>query len=198
MKTRVLSWMMVSLLFAAMTGLCRAETDNRVIGKLGENSSTDTLRRVSLYMTFDGVNTDDLTEKRSGDKTRFYSQVWDGLYLQVFPTLDDEGVAAYQFYFSADEAGKDVLDVTDSAPGPAMGEVAAADFRSDDNLTTRPLTPGPGTPQDRGSYRVIHYDGFDAVIRVLEFEIGNIHPNAKPDFRSLSCLVTVAEKPAAK
>src|ERR1700728_3717465 len=175
MKTRILGWMVVSLALAAVAGLGWAETDNRVIGKLGENSPTDSLRRVSLYLSIEGVNTDDLTEKRSGDKTRFYSQVWDGLYLQVSPTLDDQGVAAYQFYFSTDEAGKDILTVAGSAPRPAVGEVAAADFRSDDNLTARPLRPGPGTPDDRGPYRVVHYEDFDAVVRVLEFEIGDIH-----------------------
>src|ERR1700735_2870043 len=138
MKTRILGWMVVSLALAAVAGLGWAETDNRVIGKLGENSPTDSLRRVSLYLSIEGVNTDDLTEKRSGDKTRFYSQVWDGLYLQVSPTLDDQGVAAYQFYFSTDEAGKDILTVADSAPGPAMGEVGGRRFWGGDKLSPRP------------------------------------------------------------
>jgi hypothetical protein len=98
------------------------------------------------------------------------------------------------FTFSKDEGNQDTLMAKESKDVPTLREVSAADFRSDDNFSVRPLKPGPGTPEDRGALRVIHYDGFDVEIRVLEFNIGDAVMKKKPYFKSLSCLVTVTEK----
>jgi hypothetical protein len=198
MKNRLLSCLMVSLMFVAFTGVSRADNDARIIGKIGENSPTDSLRKASLYLVFNGEKSEGLPAVPSGDETRFYSKVWDGLYLQVTTEEGDHGVAGYKFYFSKDEAGEDALDTTESKDGPSLREVTATDFRSDDNFTIRPLKPGPGVPNDRGAFRVIHYDGFDATIRLLEFTIGGVDLKQKPYFKSVSCLVTVSEKTPGK
>ncbi len=194
MKKRILSWLMLSLMFTAVTGLCRADEDARIIGKMGENSPTDHLRKASLYMVFNGAKAEGLPAVPSGAETRFYSKVWDGLYLQATSESGDHGIAGYQFYFSKDEAGQDTLDTVEAKDGPSLSEITAMDFRSDDNFTIRPLKPGPGTPADRGAFRVISYDGFSATIRVLEFTLGDVNLQKKAYFKSLSCLVTVCEK----
>ena len=198
MKVRILSWMLVPVLLAGMTGYSRADNDARIIGKIGENRPTDSLRKASLYLVFNGNKAESLPALSSGDETRFYSKVWDGLYLQVTTESGDNGVAGYKFYFSKDEAGEDTLDTKESNDGPSLREVTAADFRTDDNFAVRPLKPGPGTPDDRGALRVIHYDGFDAIIRVLELNIGDINLKKKPYFKSISSLVTVCEKAPGK
>src|ERR1700722_5547416 len=187
MKNRLLGCLMVSMLFAAVTGVGRADNDARILGKIGENSPTDSLRKASLYLVFNGDKSEGLPAVPSGDATRFYSKVWDGVYLQVTTEEGDHGVEGYKFYFSKDEAGEDTLDTTESKDGPSLREVAASDFRSDDNFTIRPLKPGPGVPTDRGAFRVIHYNGFDATIRLLEFTIGGVDLKQKPYFQAVSC-----------
>ncbi len=198
MKKRILSWLMLSLMFTAVTGFSHADTDARIIGKIGENSPTDNLRKASLYIVFNGTKAEGLPAVSSGDETRFYSKVWDGLYLQVTSESGDHGIAGYKFYFSKDEAGQDTVDTVEAKDGPSLREITASDFRSDDNFTIRPLKPGPGTPNDRGAFRVIKYDGFDVNLRVLEFNIGDINLQKKAYFKTLSCLVTVCEKTSGK
>ncbi len=194
MKKRIFNWLMLSLMFTAVTGLSWAETDSRVFGKIGENSATDNLRKVSLYIVFNGTKAQGLPAVPSGNDTRFYSKVWDGLYLQATSESGDHGISGYKFYFSKDEAGQDTVDTVAAEDGPSLREIAASDFRSDDNFSTRPLKAGPGTPNDRGAFRLIHYNGFDATLRVLEFNIGDINLQKKPYFKTLSCLVKVSEK----
>jgi hypothetical protein len=197
MKRAILSWALVSVMFAGITGLSRADDDARVICKLGENSPKDHLRNASLYLSFKDAKAQSLPATPSGDETRFYSKVWDGLYLQVTTETGEKGTKGYMFTFSKDEGNQDTLAAKESKDAPTLREVSAADFRSDDNFSVRPLKPGPGTPEDRGALRVIHYDGFDAEIRILEFNIGDAMMNKKPYFKSVSCLVTVMEKDQA-
>ncbi len=159
MKKRILSWLALSLMFAAVTGFSRADTDSRVFGKIGENSSADSSRKVSLYIVFNGAKAEGLPAVPSGNETRFYAKVWDGLYLQATSESGDHGISGYKFYFSKDEAGQDTVDTVAAEDGPTLREIAASDFRSDDNFSTRPLKAGPGTPNDRGAFRVIHYVG---------------------------------------
>ncbi len=83
MKKTILSRVMVLILFAGITGLCWAEDDARIIGKLGQNSPKGHLRSASLYVVFKGNKDNSLPALPSGDKTRFYSKVWDGTYLQI-------------------------------------------------------------------------------------------------------------------
>ncbi|HEY5037438.1 MAG TPA: hypothetical protein VIJ93_00030, partial [bacterium] len=99
----------------------------------------------------------------------------------------------YMFSFSKDEAGQNPMDTKESRDVPTLRELSAGDFRTDDNFAVRPLKAGSGTPEDRGALRVIHYDGFDVEIRVLEFNIGDAILKKKPYFKSVSCLVTVTE-----
>ncbi len=193
MKNKMLSGLMVSILFAGIAGLSLAEDDNRIIGKLGQNSPKDHLRTASLYLVFKGNKDNSLPALPSGDKTRFYSKVWDGLYLQVITEPGEKGNEGYMFSFSGDEGNLNAVDTNESRDVPSLREVSAADFRSDDNFSIRPLKPGPGTPEDRGAQRLIHYDGFDVEIRVLEFNIGDAGLKEKPYFKSISCLVTVKE-----
>jgi hypothetical protein len=198
MKIRILSWVMISMMFAVVTGVCRADDDARLIGKMGENSPTDSLRKASLYLVFNDNKAEGLPALPSGAETRFYSKVWEGLYLQVTTESGNRGTVGYKFYFSKDEAGEDSLDTKESKDGPSLREITASDFRSDDNFSVRPLKAGPGTPTDRGAFRVIDYEGFDATIRVLEFTIGDVDPQKKPYFKTISCLVTVCEKAPTK
>jgi hypothetical protein len=86
------------------------------------------------------------------------------------------------------------LASTDTQDGPSLLEVAATDFRSDDNFSNRPLKPGPGTPDDRGALRVVHYKNFNAIIRVLEFNIGDVNLDKKPYFKTVSVIVRAREK----
>lgn len=194
MKSKFLGLAVVSLFLAGWAGIARAQDDNRIIGKFDQAGPHSRLRTASVYLTFKDDKAEGLPSLPAGEETRSYIKVWDGLYLQATTRSADNGVAAYQLTFSSDEADQDPLKSEESADDPSLGEVAASDFRTDDNFDVRPLHPGPGTPQDRGVFRIIHYPGFDAEIRVLEFSIGDAHLQKKPFFKSLACLVTVQEK----
>jgi hypothetical protein len=194
MKPKTLSWVLATVLLAGSAGWCRADDDNRVISKLGQNSPMDHLRTASFYLVFNGDKSESLPALQSGDNARFYSKVWDGLYLQVNTEVGDQGVTGYMFSFSSDEAGLSPLATNELRDVPTMREVAAMDFRSDDNFSVRVLKPGPGTPDNRGAFRMIHYSGMDMEIRVLGFGIGNTGLKRKPDFNNLSVMVTVREK----
>jgi hypothetical protein len=193
MKTRILGWLMVSILFAGIAGVSLADNDARIMGKLGYNLPKDHLRTVSLYMVFNGKKAESLPAVSSGDNTRFYSKVWDGLYLQVTTESGDKGISGYLYSFSKDEGNQNPMNTNESRDVATLRELSAADFRSEDNFSVRPLKTGPGTPDDRGALRLLHYDGYDVEIRVLEFNIGDIELKKKPYFKSVSCLVTVTE-----
>lgn len=194
MKIRILGLAMLLILLAGMTGIGRAENDARVIGKIGHNWPKDHLRTASFYLDFKGNKVENMPALPSGEETRIYSKVWDDLYLQASTETNDRDTTGYVFSFTKDELDKDPAGLAESKDVPSLREVTAADFRSDDNFSTRPLKPGPGTPEDRGAFRVIHYNDFDVEIRVLEFVIGGAGLKKKPYFKSLSCLVTVIEK----
>jgi hypothetical protein len=194
MKSKVLNWMIASILFAGIAGLCRADDDVRAISRLGQNSPQDHLRTASFYLVFNGDKSESLPALQSGDNTRFYSKVWDGLYLQVNTERGDEGTSGYMFSFSTDEAGLIPVNTNELRDVPSLRELTAMDFRSDDNFSARALKPGPGTPTDRGAFRMIHYDGFDVEIRVLQINIGNTGLKKKPEFNIVSVMVTVREK----
>jgi hypothetical protein len=198
MHMKKLSWVLVSTLLLGMAGLAWADDDARIISRLGMNSPKDHLRNASIYLVFNGNKVEDLPAVPAADETRFYSKVWDGLYLQVTTEAGADGVAGYMFSFSQDEANQTVLNTDELRDVPSLREVAAADFRSDDNFSIRPLKPGPGVPTDRGALRVMHYNGFDVEIRVLEFKIGDISIKKKPYFEKMSCLVTIWEAAPAK
>jgi len=193
-KIKIWSWAVVSILCVGSAGLVRAEDDARVIGKIGQNGPKDHLRTASFYLDFKGNKVENMPALPAGEETRIYSKVWDGLYLQVTTETNDRDTTGYLFTFTKDEMDKEPAGLTESKDGPTLRELAASDFRSDDNFSTRPLKPGPGTPEDRGAFRVIHYDGFDVEIRVLEFVIGGAGLKKKPYFKTVSCLVTVIEK----
>jgi hypothetical protein len=196
-RNKILSRMMALILFLGMTGLSRADDDNRTIAKLGHNASMDRLRTASFYLVFKGNKSDSLAAVPSGNDARFYSEVWDGLYLQVNTESGERGITGYMFAFSKDEDGKSLVGTNESRDVPTLREVSVSDFRSDDNFSARPLKPGPGTTGDRGALRIIHYDNFDVEIRVLEFNIGDAGLKMKPYFKTVSCLVTVREKDPA-
>jgi hypothetical protein len=195
MKKRILSCLVVSILFAGVAGMSRAEDDVRVMGKLGRSLPKDHLRTISLYLTFRGEKAEGLPALSSGRETRFYSKVWDGLYLQAITESGEKGTVGYLFSFSKDESQKEPMVTKESRDVPTLRELSAADFRTEDNFSARPLRSGLGTPEDRGALRLIHYDGFDVEIRVLEFNIGGANLKNKPYFKSVSCLVTVTETP---
>ncbi len=195
MKMKDLGWALAAALFVGSVGLAWADEDDaRVISRLGMNSPKDHMRIASFYMPFNGSKSDGLPGVPAGDDTRFYSKVWDGLYLQVTTEKGEDGVAGYMISFSKDEANQDVIKTDESRDVPSLREITAADFRTDDNFGVRALKPGPGTPSDRGALRVVRYDGFDVEIRVLEFNIGDTGLKHKPYFKNLSCVVTVLEK----
>lgn len=198
MKNNILRRMMILTLLMGITGLSRAENDTRIIGKIGQNSPKDQLRTASFYLVFNGTKSESLPALPSGDDTRFYSKVWDGLYLQAITESGEKGTSGYMFGFSKDDEDKNPVVTNESRDVPTLREVAAGDFRTEDNFAVRPLKPGPGTPEDRGAYRVIHYDGFDVEIRVLEFNVGDAELKKKPYFKSLACLVMVRETEPAK
>ena len=194
MKSKALNLITAFILFAGIAGLCRADDDARAISRLGQNSPQDHLRTASFYLVFNGDKSESLPALQSGDNTRFYSKVWDSLYLQVNTERGDEGTAGYMFSFSTDEAGLSPVNTNELRDVPSLRELTAMDFRTDDNFSARALKPGPGIPTDRGAFRMIHYDGFDVEIRVLEINVGNTGLKKKPDFNKVSVLVTVREK----
>src|SRR5579859_4061229 len=124
MKTSILSWAMVSILLMGIAGVSRAEDDARIMGKLGYNTK-DHLRTVSLYLVFKGTKSDSLPALPSGDATRFYSKVWDGLYLQATTESGENGTAGYLFSFSKDEEGKYPMVTNESRDVPTLREVTA-------------------------------------------------------------------------
>ena len=194
MKTKSLPLTWIGLILAlGFSTLVWAEDDNRMIGKFDQTGPHDTLSTASVYLNFKDNKAEGLPGLAAGDETRFYEKVWDGLYLQITTESGDNGTEGYMFGFSSDEDGKDLIKSKESPDDPTLQEVAAGDFRTDDNFSPRPLKGGPGTPGDRGAYRIIHYPGFDAEIRVLEFNIGDAELKKKPYFKSISCVVTVRE-----
>jgi|SRR5665213_430232 len=199
MKMKKFCWVLISILFMGLTGLCRAaDDDSRIITRLGENSPKDHLRTASFYLSFKGNKVEGLPAVETGNSSRFYSKVWDGLFLQVTTEPGQDGNAGYLFGFSQDEANQTVIPTNESRDVPTLLELAAADFRSDDNFSARPLKPGPGTPLDRGAWRVIRYNGYDVEIRILQFNIADTDLKQKPYFKSVSCLVTVTETAQTK
>ena len=196
MNPKVLKVLLASMFIAGMAGWSRADDDARVISKLGQNSPQDHLRTASFYLVLKGDKSESLAALPSGDNARFYSKLWDGLYLQINTESGDNGIDGYMVSFSTDEAGLTPVPTNELRDVPSMRELSATDFRSDDNFSIRTLKPGPGTPQDRGAFRLVHYNGFDVEIRVLEFNIGDAGLKKKPYFKSLSTLVTVREKAA--
>ncbi len=198
MKVKKIAGFMVLVLLMGAVGLAWADDDNRIISRLGENSAKDHLRVASIYLSCKGKKIEGLPAVPADNTIRFYSKVWDDLYLQVTTEPGENGPVGYVFSFSTDEAGVNVVKLDESRDSPSMLELTAADFRSDDNFTARPLQPGPGTPLDRSAWRVIHYNGFDVDIRVLEFDISNVYLKQKPYFKSVSSLVTVRETTSAK
>jgi hypothetical protein len=198
MNMKKTGWVMVGALLLGTVGHCWADDDARIITRLGENSAKDHLRVASIYLSCKGKKIEGLPGVPTGNTTRFYSKVWDDLYLQITTEPGEDGPDGYLFSFSTDEAGVDTVKINETRDQPSMLEMTAADFRSDDNFTARPLQPGPGTPLDRSAWRVIHYDGFDVDIRVLEFNISNIYLKQKPYFKSATCLVTVKETGSKK
>jgi hypothetical protein len=199
MKLKPLSWVLAATLLMGITGLGRAADDDaRIITRLGENSPKDHLRTASFYLSFKNDKVEGLPAVLTGNITRFYSKVWDNLYLQINTEPGEDGMAGYLFGFSTDEANQTVIPTNESRDVPTLLELTAADFRSDDNFSARVLRPGPGTPLDRGAWRVVHYNGYDVEIRVLEFKIADTDLKQKPYFKSVSCLVTVTETAPAK
>ncbi len=194
MKKITVGWVMVLILSAGLTGVCRADDDNRIIEKFDHNGPHDPLRVASTYLVLTEDKADGLPALPAGDETRFYSKVWDDLFLQVTTESGEKGIEGYMFSFSKDEADQDLLTPVETKDVPTLREVSAADFRTDDNFSPRPLRPGPGIPTDRSALRIIHYPGFDVEIRVLEFSIADTKLNEKPRFKSISFLVTVREK----
>lgn len=194
MKTKIISCMAVAwILSLGFAGFVRADDDNELITRIGQNSAQAVLREASIYLSLKDNQAEGLPALASGDETRFYIKVWDGLYLQVTTETGENGVQGYMFSISSDEGGQDLLKPEENADEPTLREVAAGDFRTDDNFSPRPLRPGPGTPDNRGPYRIIHYPGFDVEIRVLEYKIGDAELKKKPYFKNVSCLVTVKE-----
>ncbi|HJT23660.1 MAG TPA: hypothetical protein VJ873_03740 [bacterium] len=191
-KSLPLTWMGLILALGFST-MALAEDDNRMIGKFDQTGPHDSLTSASIYLSFKDDKAEGLPGLASGDETRFYEKVWDGLYLQVTTESGENGTEGYMFGFSSDEDGKELIKPKENPDDPTLQELAATDFRTDDNFSAKPLRGGPGTPEDRGAYRIIHYPGFDAEIRVLEFNIGNAELKKKPYFKSVSCIVTVKE-----
>ncbi len=198
MKTKALIWIAISVLLAGLADFARADDDNRVIGKFDHTGPHDHLRVVSIYLVFKGDKADGLPALPSGDETRFYSKVWDDLYLQVTTETGENGTAGYMFAFSKDEEDQNLLESLEAEDVPTLRELSAMDFRTDDNFGPRPLKAGPGIPKDRSALRIIHYPGFDVEIRVLEFSIGDAKLGKKPFLKSVSCLVTIREKDLKK
>ncbi len=193
MKNKILICLLFSILFIAIAGLSPSENDSRIIVKLGHNSANEEQRTASLYLVFKGDKSDSMIAVDLERETRFYAEVWDDLYLQVTTESSDDGIEAYHFAFSKDEAGNEPAALKDSKDKGTLRVLAAADFRTVENSSARVLKPGPGTPDDPGAFRLIHYGGFDAEIRVLEFNIAGAIPKKKPYFKSLSCIVGITE-----
>ncbi|HJT23426.1 MAG TPA: hypothetical protein VJ873_02560 [bacterium] len=192
MKSKTLSTLALSLLLVLAAVPVRSD-DSRIIGKLDHSGPTDPQSTASLYLALQGNQAEGLPALPYGTETRFCMKVWDGLYLQAFTQTDDNGIRGYLFAFSKDEAGQKLLAADETPFAPSLRQVSAADFRTSENFTARPLKWGPGTMDDRNALREVHYPGFDAEIRVLEFNIGDAQFGKRPFFKNMSCLVTVKE-----
>ena len=198
MKSKVFMLAVVLAFLAQPLFLRGDQDDNRVIGRYEHTGPHDHLHTVSVYLHFKGDKAGGLPGVSSGGETRFYTNVWDDLYLQVTTESIENGVAGYLFSFSKDEANQNSLAAEENKDEPTMRDVSATDFRSDDNFSPAPIHTGPATDKDPGPLRVIHYPGFDVEIRVLEFTIADAALQKKPYFDSLSCLVTVRETGSKK
>lgn len=194
MKFKVISLAVLSILFTGLTLEVRANDDDRVMGRLNQISSKDQMRTSTIYLSIKGNKVFGLPSVSAGTETRFYSKVWDDLYLQITTVTADNGTTGYSMSFSSDEAGAKSLTSTEGKDGQTLLEVDAMDFRTDDNFSARALKSGFGTTTDRGALRMVHFDGFDVETRVLEFNIGDAEQKKKPYFESMSCLLTIHEK----
>lgn len=197
MKRISLPWIVLLVWTVGVTAVF-ADDDSRAIGKLSHNGPGSALRTVSIYLDLNGDKADGLPGLPAGNEKRFYEKVWDGLFLQVTTETGENGVRGYMFTFSKDQEDQNTLTPSEPMDKPTLREVAAADFRTDDNFAVRPLRSGPGKPEDRGALRTFSYPGFEGEIRVLQFNIGDAQLGKKPQFKELSCLVTLHETRSKK
>lgn len=120
-------------------------------------------------------------------------EVWPGLWLRALPlghVQVKRGKFAYLFQFSAGSSFDKILRPVDQpAHGITADVVAAFHFRNRDN--SGPNEVGPKNVNAPQEIRQITYDGFQAEIRLLRFQITGIRPGMQPSFIFLECLVRV-------
>lgn len=166
-----------------LTAVSFAESDKRVF-----HHSVHTInpKKVSVFFDFTDIAVMDRPV-----------MIWDGLWVRVVNRSHNdlkEGVFAYNIQFSEDQNFlKIILPVNQPARGITADSIAAFHFRNSDN--TGPNETGPknvNAPQD---VRLISYTGFDAEIRIINFEITGIG-NSKlvPSFAGIEFLIIVSGK----
>ena len=160
-----------------------AGTDKRVFH---HSVHTVNPRKVSVFYDYTDISVMDRPVK-----------IWDGLWVRVLNMRNKdvkEGVFAYNLQFSGDQDfTKIILPINQPIHGITSESIAAFHFRNSDN--SGPNVAGPknvNAPQD---VRLIEYSGFNAEIRIINFEItGTGSEESVPSFAGIQFLITLSKK----
>lgn len=176
------------------TSLYSAESgDSRIFARVVHSDIRP--RSVSIYLRMNPAGCKDLPTERANQTTRCYSEVWKGLYLQIFlqrAIQVKDGVFGVAVDFSKDKDARNiVLPENQPSHGISSDQIDAFHFRNSDN--SGPNEGGPKNVNAPQELRNIYYPGFSVEIRLLEFDISNTGLGKTPAFGSLSFLIVVKE-----
>jgi len=157
-----------------------AETDKRVFHHSLHSFNP---KEVSILFDFTDLN-----------RMSHPMKVWDGLWIKINNIKNlkvKEGVFAYNVQFASDAKFKNILiPVNQPGHGITSNSIAAYHFRNADNSGTNEAGPlNVNAPQET---RLIKYKGFDALIRILNFEIIGINKKEfVPAFAGIEFMIIV-------
>lgn len=123
-------------------------------------------------------------------------KIWDGLWVKIINTGHKKvknGVYGYTVRFATDPDFKNILlPVNQPARGITADGIAAFHFRNSDN--SGPNETGPKNVNAPQETRVLKYNGFDVLIRIINFEIIGIGgKEIVPAFAGIEFLLVVKE-----
>jgi hypothetical protein len=147
----------------------------------------------SVYVKFYGPSSKNLSYSKHGIKIRNYQKLNNKLYLQIYSqghAKAKSGVLGYSFGLSEDSEGKQIIQAKNiPRHGISPDGVFAFHFRNIDNTGLNQI--GPKNVNAPGATRLIKYEKYTMIIRVLEAEIINLGKNNIPTFSKINFLITV-------
>jgi len=157
-----------------------AETDKRVFHRSLHSVNP---KEISIIFDFTDIN-----------RMSHPMKVWDGLWIKINNINNSkvkEGVYAYNVQFASDAEFKNILiPVNQPGHGITANSIAAYHFRNASN--SGPNEAGPLNVNAPQETRLIKYKGFDALIRILNFEIIGINKKEfVPAFAGIEFMIIV-------